>query len=341
MADGTGAGAVSEGGSVDSSSQEEQLSVGDQARARIAQQEKAAKPTVAQKKPSEKDPAAPKPSESASVKDAMKSAADKKLRKYKVYGEEVEIDESRLDEYAQKGIAFEKRGSKLAEYEKKFTALNDAIEKGDKSAVKKILGDDRFHKFAVDHINELLEEEEMSPQERAYKKREQELKNRELEIKKFHEDKERQEREALDQHYVKEFDEEFSKAFEETKLPKHPRVMSRMVSLMSQNIKMGLKLPAAKIAGLVRQEITGEVKSLLGALEPAALAEVLGDEMSQRIRQHSRDQLRDPMAGNRVQAPVKPTEQQPKERPLFGKMEDTRPSKETWRERLAKIKQEG
>lgn len=341
MADEAGTSVGSTGGSEGSSSQNEQLSVGDQARARIAAQDKAAKPSQNQQKPSEKDPSPPKPSEESSVKDAMKKAAEKKLRKYKVYGEEVEIDEERLDEYAQKGIAFEKRGGKLAEMERKFVSLNEAIEKGDKAAVKKILGDERFHKFAVEHINELLEEEEMTPQERAYKAKEAELQSYKAQLKAIQDKKEADEKKALDEHYIKEFDEEFAKAFEETNLPKHPRVMSRMVSLMTQNIKMGLKLPANKIAGLVRKEITGEVKSLLGALEGPALAEVLGEEVSQRIRQHGLSQFRDPLAGNRVQAPVKQNSEQPKERQLFGKMEDTRPTKETWRERLAKIKQEG
>jgi hypothetical protein len=317
-----------------------QKSIGDQARANIAksmQAEGNAKKEAQNQQKGEESSQANGKEEGA--RDVMKRAAENAKKKYKVFGEEVEIDASRTDEYVQKGLAFDRKGSKIAEMEKKYTQFEQAIQKGDRNAVRKLLGDDRFHQFAVDHINELIEQEEMSPQERAYRERENKLKAREEEIESFKKQEQEKYNKQLEDHYAKKFDKEFTDAFEESGLPKHPRVMNRMVSLMQQNLNMELDLPASQIAKLVKQEIEGEVKSLLGALDGDALSSILGDEVAQRIRQHGISQLKDPLAGNRATGPIPVKDEKPAGKPLFGSIQETRPTKDDWKDKLAKIKQ--
>jgi hypothetical protein len=290
-----------------------------------------------------KSESAAKTDSQPNVKDAFKAAAEKAKKKYKVYGEEVEVDESRFDEYIQKGLAFEKKGSQVAAMEKKLRQLDEAVTRGDMDKIMSLLGEDRFHDMAVKHLQKLIEDEEKSPQQREWDKRTKELEERENRIK-AEEDRKRQEYEArLDEHYQKEFDEEISSAVQKHGLPVHPKVMVRMADLMLKNLDLNYKIPTDRIAGLVKKELMGEVRTLASALEPAQLAEIFGDEISSRFRQHGLNQLRDPLAGNKVNAPVqaKGTEQKQEERKPFQSMEETRPTKETWKERLARIKAEG
>lgn len=281
--------------------------------------------------------------EEPSIKEVAKKAAERVAKKYKVYGEEVEVDPDRTDEFIQKGLAFDKKSGELGKLEKKFMAFEDAVKRGDRSAIKKLLGDDRFKQFAVDEINDLIEQEELSPQERAYRERENKLKEREQKIKDEEERKQQEYQKQLDDHYAKKFDEEFSKAVESTGLPKHPRVIGRMAQLMNQNLQMFEDpLPAESIAKLVKKEIEGDVKSLLGALDGQQLSAILGDELGQRIRQHGISQLKNPLTGNKVAGPVDAKVPENKEQKPFNRsMQETRPSKESWRERLDKLKSQG
>ncbi len=169
-----------------------------------------------------------------SVKDVAKKAVENARKKYKVYGEEVEHNPDRSDEMIQKGYAFEKKSGKLSEMEKKVGQWEEAVQKGDRAAIKKLLGDERFHQFAVEHINELIEQEEMSPQERANRERENKLMERERKIQEEEQRREQEENDRLDEHYSRKFDVELSEALTSSGLPKHPKVMGRMAVLMQQ-----------------------------------------------------------------------------------------------------------
>lgn len=257
----------------------------------------------------------------------VETPAEKKYR-LKVNGQEREFSEAEVLKRAQIAEAAQERFQKAAHLER----LEQAIQQGDRRAIQKLLGDDRFHNFAVEYFNERLEEEEMSPKERELKSRERQLMEREERIRFEQEQRQAQAMQQLEDHYAQKFDQEFSTAMKQLKLPPTPKAVSRMAELMKQNLEMGLELPATSIAQLVKDELTTTVKSIMDGLDDDSLAALLGEQVEEKLRKRSMAKLKNPMGNNRASGqPVRADSPRKGEEPK-------RLSKEEFKARLEAIK---
>lgn len=262
---------------------------------------------------------------------AEKKEQERKF-KLKINGKERELSESEVIKRAQITEAAQERFAKAAHLEK----LEQAIEKGDRRQIQKLLGDERFHKFAVEYFNERLEEEEMTPAQREAKQKRRQLEEENERLKAEKDEYETNAAKALEDHYAKQFDKDFTKAMQETRLPKTPFVVKRMAELMEQNINMKLNLPTVALAELVKEEISTNVKTLMDGLDDEALAVLLGEKVTEKVRKTAIGKTRDPLAGNRAkpQKTQGQTETDKAGRVVPGR----RLSKDEFKERLERIK---
>lgn len=251
--------------------------------------------------------------------------AERKFR-LKVNGQEKEFTEAEVLKRAQLAEAAQEKFQKAAHLEK----LEKAIQQGDRKAIQKLLGDDRFHNFAVEYLSERLEEEEMSPKERELRARERQLAEHEERIKSEQAEKQAQAMQQLEDHFAQKFDQEFSAAMKQLKLPPTPKAVARMAELMKQNLEMGLDLPATSIAQLVKEELTTTVKSIMDGLDDDSLAALLGEQVEEKLRKRSMAKLKNPLGTNRAAAATKA------EAPRSTSQK--RLSKEEFRERMELIK---
>lgn len=251
--------------------------------------------------------------------------AEKRYR-LKVNGQEREFSEAEVIRRAQMAEAAQEKFQKAAHLEK----LESAIQQGDRRAIQKLLGDDRFHNFAVEYLSERLEEEEMSPKERELRGRERQLQEYEEKMRAEQEQRQAQAMKQMEDHYAQKFDQEFSAAMKAQKLPPTPKAVARMAELMKQNLEMGLDLPATSIAQLVKEELTTTVKSIMDGLDDESLASLLGEQVEAKLLKRSREKLKSPMGTNRAQS-------QSREAAPRGQAQQ-RLSKEEFRERMERIK---
>lgn len=265
--------------------------------------------------------------ETAPAEAKPETPAEKKYR-LKVNGQEREFSEAEVLKRAQIAEAAQERFQKAAHLEK----LEQAIQQGDRRAIQKLLGDERFHEFAVDYFNERLEEEEMTPKERELKARERQLMEREERIKMEQEERQAAMMQQLEDHYAQKFDVEFSAAMKAQKLPPTPKAVARMAELMKQNLEMGLELPATSIAQLVKEELTTTVKSIMDGLDDESLAALLGEQVEEKLRKRSMAKLKNPMGNNRASGQPSKADS-----PRKGE-EHRRLSKEEFKERMELIK---
>lgn len=226
--------------------------------------------------------------------------AEKKYR-LKVNGQEREFSESEVLKRAQLAEAAQEKFQKAAHLEK----LEAAIQKGDRKSIQKLLGDDRFHNFAVEYLSERLEEEEMSPKERELRQRERQLAEYEERLRQEQEERQSAAMRQLEDHYAQKFDADFSSAMKQLKLPPTPKAVARMAELMKQNLEMGLELPATSIAQMVKEELTTTVKSIMDGLDDESLAALLGEQVEEKLRKRSMAKLKNPMSSGRSPGPAK------------------------------------
>lgn len=273
--------------------------------------------------------AAPAESKAAGEAKAAPKPETPAERKFllKVNGQEREFSEAEVLKRAQLAEAAQEKFQKAAHLEK----LEQAIQKGDRRAIQKLLGDEKFHNFAVEYLSERLEEEEMSPKERELRQRERQLAEHEERIKAEQQERQAAAMQQLEDHFAKKFDTEFTAAMKQMKLPPTPKAVARMAELMKQNLEMGLDLPATSIAQLVKDEFTVSVKSLMDGLDDDSLAALLGEQVEEKLRKRSMSKLKNPMGSNRAQA-------QTKGEPKKGGESSKRLSKEEFRERMERIK---
>jgi hypothetical protein len=263
------------------------------------------------------------------------TAAEAKKWKLKIDGAEEEVDEETLVRMAQKSRAADKRFNEIAKEKAKIAEFNRVIESGDRRAIQKMFGDEKFHNLAVDYFNEKLEEEELTPQERQLRDRERKLREAENELKSRKDLEEKQKFEQLQDHYAKKFDEEFTQALEQTNLPRHPKTVKRMAELMAQNLEMGLELPASAVAKLVEEEILGDVRSMVGALDGEKLVSILGEEVTNRVRKHTLQAVKSPVPQDKNRSVPQKGEVKADK---VGRPANERLSKDDFKKRLAAIK---
>lgn len=270
-------------------------------------------------------PTEPNATNKAAAEKKPETPAEKRYR-LKVNGQEREFSEAEVLKRAQLAEAAQEKFQKAAHLEK----LEAAIQKGDRKAIQKLLGDERFHNFAVDYFTERLAEEEMTPKERELKRREQQLMEREESVKREAEERNAKAMQQLENHYAQKFDQEFASAMKQQNLPPTPKAVARMAELMRQNLEMGLELPASSIAQLVKEELTTTVKSLMDGLDDDALAALLGEQVEEKLRKRSMSKLKSPTGANRASAQTQERSQKSKQ--------PERMTKEQFRERMERIK---
>lgn len=290
---------------------------------------------------SEVAPAAPAPASTPSQPSAPTAANDNKevpkpdaapettkaeRHRIKVYGQEQDLSIDELKVLAQKGAGADKRFNEAAQLSKKAEALHKAYAEGDVATIKKLLGPDRFHKLATEHFKELLEEEEMSPQEKKLREREKSLKAKEEEHSKREKEENSRKQKALEDHYAERFDKEFTAAMTEAKLPRTPSTLKRMAEAMMVSLEHGLDLSAKEVAEVVRQDFHGATKEALLAMGDD-LFDYLGPDVEEKFRKRSLSKVKNQFGGGAD--PKRESKEPPKK-----KIRD----REAWKARLEEIK---
>jgi len=284
-----------------------------------------AAPAAAPAAPADVAPAESKAAGEAKAAPKPETPAERKYR-LKVNGQEREFSEAEVLKRAQMAEAAQEKFQKAAHLEK----LEQALQKGDRRTVQKLLGDEKFHNFAVEYLSERLEEEELSPKERELRQRERQLQEHEERVRTEQQERQAAAMQQLEDHFAKKFDTEFTSAMKQMKLPPTPKAVARMAELMKQNLEMGLDLPATSIAQLVKDEFTVSVKSLMDGLDDDSLAALLGEQVEEKLRKRSMSRLKNPMGSNRAQPQPKSEGKKPES--------TKRLSKEEFRERMERIK---
>lgn len=257
--------------------------------------------------------------------------AERRKYTYKVDGKEVseELTDDDVKKHLSMSKAAYKRMSEAAESKKQSEQLIRMLRENPEAVFEneQIMGNKKFRDIAEAYLAKQLESEMLTPEQRQQKQMQSELEKYRESERKQKEAQESQQMEQLQQHYAQEFEKNIIKGLSSQNLPKTPTTVKRMAQLMAKNLEHGLDLPPEAIAELVRQDYVRDIQELFGSTEADALLSLLGDGVSNKIRQADLKKLK---ANNPfgIRQPVQSSGSQ--------EQSTQKMSKEEWKERLNK-----
>lgn len=206
--------------------------------------------------------------------------------KLKVDGQDVELPESEVIAGFQLSKTSTQRFQEAAKLKQEADRIMQFANENPEEIFKKTGMSAR--EWAEKYLLQQLQNDAMSPEQK--KARENEDKLRKLEK----EDVDRKEKvkqehvKRLEQEHMQRYDVMFTKALNESGLPKTKFTVKRMAELQSINLKKGLELDASQLAKVVREDFLNEKKSLLEGMNGNQLLEFLGPEL---IKKFSKAQI--------------------------------------------------
>jgi len=233
--------------------------------------------------------------EAASPESSKKSIAPEEIYTLKVNGKEVKVPKSKLEMYAQLGLASDekfKEAKRIREDADKILATA----KTEKSAIKSLMAAGYSKQEARQIIEEELlkeyEYEDLSPEEKKRKEMEEELKKY-----KSKEEQEKAEREQAakskeEAEYFKKLDEELADAIKGSSLPKHPVFGKFALQYMASSASQDLDISAKDAMKLVEQDFLSVVQELLSGLDAKTLKSWLGDKTLRSLREDAVSELK-------------------------------------------------
>lgn len=270
-------------------------------------------PVVGETAEAQANPSSQQSAEAAPAKEeSAKTIAQDEIYTLKVNGKEVKVPKSKLEMYAQLGLASDekfKEAKKMREDADKILATA----KTEKSAIKSLMAAGYTKQEARQIIEEELlreyEYEDLSPEEKQRRELEEELKQYKTKEEQAKAEREAAARQKEEEDYFRKLDEELADAIKESSLPKHPVFGKFALQYMASSATQDLDISAKDAMKLVEQDFLGVVQELLSGLDAKTLKSWLGDKKLRSLREDAVSELRSkepPFA--KAKAPAKQAE---------------------------------
>ena len=223
---------------------------------------------------------APKAEKTAEQKEAAAA-----LRKLKFKNREVEVDDAKYHEYAQKGLASTETWQEAAKMKREAEQFIHRLKNDPRSVLTDpTLGVD-FRKIAEEYVWEQIQEEQLSPEQKQARDMDRELKKyREQEEKAKVSEKE-QKAQQLREHYSTDYDKRISQALSTSGLPKTEGTVKRMIEYMLHDVNNGFQRDASDYVEYVRQDYMRDIQELFGQTDGDTLMKFLGEDTMKKARE--------------------------------------------------------
>lgn len=216
----------------------------------------------------------------------------------KAAGREVEVTQEELIKAYQKSVGAEERMTKAAEMEKQAVAILKLAKEDPKAFLSHpAIGAD-IKAFVQRAINEQLEEEMLTPEQKEQRAMRQELERLRGEAQRQKEAEESARMEQLTAHYQEELSNQIVSALDTSGLPRTEQTVARIAQYMQVALENGLEnVTAADVVPYVKRDYEQAIKALLGTADETSLLNLLGDELtSKAVKAHLNKSKKAPAA---------------------------------------------
>lgn len=217
------------------------------------------------------------------------TAAEKKIWRLKADGEEFDFDasdEESIKREIMKARGADKRFDSAAAMKKQAETFFEMIK--NPQSLREVLSDPRvgvdLKKFASDYLWEQIQEEGMSPEQKAQRDKDRELEGYRSQQAKEKEAKESQERQARQAHFESSYEQKITKALDAGGIPKTHATVARMADYLAKALENGYDLTPEDLVQEVRNDYLNDFNSVLSAADGDQLLALIGDANAEKLR---------------------------------------------------------
>lgn len=223
------------------------------------------------------------PSDEAAQQEAKAAAAA--LKKLKIKGKEIEVDEDKYHQYAQKGAAATEAWQEAARMKREAEAFFQKL----RTNPKEILTDPNIgfdiKQIAKDIIWEEMQDAKLSPEEKARRDELKELQELREKEKARREQEEQSKHAELKQRYSEDYDRKLTETLSKAGLPKTTGTVRRMTDYMLQDIRNGVYRDPSDYVDVVRQDYISDISEMFGQLPGDAILKLIGEPVAKKMRE--------------------------------------------------------
>jgi hypothetical protein len=220
------------------------------------------------------------PAEEAVTSESTKDPLDEEYE-LKVYGKTSKYPLRKVLSMAQKAEAAEERFRKAAELERRLEDLENGI-RNNLGEVARKYGHD-VDRLAEDHLRRQIEQNTLSPQERALREAELAKQRAEQQLQGYENQRKEQEFQAEVERLRDDYHRQITEAMKESTLPKTELSVARVASRLGQASLSGYDMPAHEAVDLAMEDYASDFKDLTHTLNDDGLVRFLGPEIVKRV----------------------------------------------------------
>jgi hypothetical protein len=229
--------------------------------------------------------------------------ASSEMFELKIDGKTIQVTKEDLIARAQKSSGAEAR-LKTAQKERADALRLIELAKSDPFALIKELNPLGDEKSAISkRLAQLMEEEMMSPEEKAHRADMEELLALRTEKSSAKQKLEEAELEAQVAQQQQKFDTEISEAIVEVGLPKNVATIKRVAEYLLEAYENNIEIPVKKVAQMVKADIRAEAQAILSGASEEDFADLLGKDLLTKAQKSSLANIKRP--GNPVNPQAK------------------------------------
>ncbi len=274
----------------------------------VAPKEAAPAPEVKLRKAPDPAPKAPEPKKAAPQlrnEDAAPpepkdmTPAERKIWKLKADGEEFDFDatdEEAVKREIMKARGANKRFEEAAQSRREVEGILAQLK--DPASLRQILQDPRIgvdlKKFAEDYVWEQIQEQQLTPEQKAQRDKDARLAAYEAQEAKAKEAGVTREQQAAQARYETGYQTKIMNALEAGGIPKTPEAVSRMAEYLYRAVEAGYDLSPEDLVAQVRQDYMGDLTAVLGAADGEQLLALLGEANAEKLRKADLKRLKNP-----------------------------------------------
>ena len=223
-----------------------------------------------------------------------KAAVAAAMKKLKVKGKEIEVDEANYHAFAQKGAAATETWQEAAKMKRDAEAFVHRLKTNPREVLlDPSLGLD-FRKIAEEYLWEQIQDEQLSPEEKATRSRDRELEKYRAAEKETESKAAEAKAKELHNHYAADYDRQITTALSKSGLPKTTGTVRRMTDYMLHDVRAGISRDPSEYIDQVRQDYIHDIQELFGQTDGDTLLKLLGDETGKKLRLADLKRLKSP-----------------------------------------------
>lgn len=228
----------------------------------------------------------------------------RKKYKAKVNGKEKEIEldlnnDEEVLKYIQKAMASDEKFREAATIRKQMESLVQALKEDPRQVLSHpSLGVD-LKTFAENILNEAMEEELKTPEQKAQEALQKELEEKNKKLEEIEQRAREAELARIEEQEFRQLDQEITSALSDIQdLPKSPYVVKRLTDAMIDAVNKGYtEVRVQDVLPIVRDKVKQELKAMFDIMPEEALEEVMGSNNLNRLRKKRLARRKKPVEG--------------------------------------------